>query len=334
MLLNAWENEANTGHSLDLSPLYKALDLLRGSLSTNEDYRIGIATSFYIGAVESRIVLELQYSGAKVDQALAQDALRNFDKVLVHNQEIPEWRVFTIDANYLAGNTAYVIDGGSEIAVRYWNKCAAMGHPGCINNVAHELLKKPTLTDDGIRHVLDLHASVVNTGNHNRCAGQYSALTMAKLIHFTGIKRPGDDDVALVDTAQTLFRQYKETVRTSDPCGSERIGLDQFMMRVDRGERHEAFLDEVEQNSRSPLWRQIAGYLHGRTSDSELLKNFAAGDAGEICQIHFYAAWKAMQDGKGEAARGHCQAMLRLPADDCVEESLMMRRDLKLPASG
>jgi hypothetical protein len=338
LVLGAWENSSSSGRLSDVSPLYNQLAILKNSLAASEDDRIGFATHYYIGDLEGIITSTAKLSGGKVDRALGQEALTNFDIVLAHGEDIPEWRVSLWNADYLAGNTAFALDGVTDLTMRYWNACAKMGHPGCVNNIASELLHKPAASDDDIRNAIGLHALVVKTGIQARCAGQFSAVTLAKLIHFTGIRRPGDDEIALLDTAQTLYHELQEATHAKDPCGGSRIDIDKYMMQLDRGEHHEILLDQVIRNEAAPLWQLIATYLQGKVDDAKMDTAIAAnaqgGIAGQLntCFLNFYVAWRATQDGNTALAQTHYQALTKLPVTACGDETLMMRRYLKMPA--
>jgi hypothetical protein len=295
---------------------------------------LGTAALFYLGEIEFAITAAEKRANGKIDRALGQEALTNLDIVLARNEDIPEWRVTVAEANYAAGGTVSALDGPTELAQRYWNACAKLGHPGCVNNVASILLDKPAPSDDNIRNALDLHAQVVATGTRALCAGQFSAETMAKLMHFTGIRRPGDDEVKLLDAAQAFYRQLQESSHAKDPCDGGRIGVDQYMMQLDRGEQHESLLDEVQRISDSEPWRLIAGYLQGKVSETQFAGKIASTKTGWACQLHFYAAWKATQNSERQIAQAHYQALLKLPADsDCQFETLLMRRYLNMPAA-
>jgi hypothetical protein len=291
---------------------------------------IEMARTYYIARIEGTLALYPQEAGGTIDHAMADDALRNFDTVLAYKHDLPEWYVRLVEANYAAGSVSWAIDGTSERTLRYWNDCAQQGHPGCINNIAFELTKKSSASDGDIRRALDLHATVVRSGNTARCAAQFSAVTMALLIHLTGVQRPGEDQVALLDKAQNLYQTYKNATRTQDPCGGGRIGLYEFMIRLDRGERQDAYLNDVLQQSASPFWRMLAGYLQDKVSDTELNKAIAADPEG-ACSYHFLAAWRAVQKHEQKVARTHYAAMIELTVEDCGPSTLMMQRYLKMP---
>jgi len=334
LVLSAWRQNTNQEQPQDTTPLYNQLKILKASLAIAENDDIHAATLYYIGEIEADIVGEASMHGGKVDRAMAQEALTNLDIVLARNQEIPDWKVSIANANYIAGDTVYAMDGVTDMTMRYWNACARMGHAGCVNNIANELLNKPAPSDDDIRNALGLHAGVVKTGIDHRCAGEYSAITMATLMHFTGIRLPGgDDEIKVLDTARDLYHAYEEESHTKDPCGGGRIGIDQYLMYVDRGEHHEVLLDEVARTTTSRFWRLMAGYLQGKASDAEMI-GLVEKATGGACGLRYYLAWRLAQNGDKQGALTQYKAMRALPPGDCRQETLMMRYYLKQPANG
>jgi len=333
-LVQKWASKADTSGAMhDMSAYRRQIEALHKIQATNTDASTGIALTYYIAELEWVVTADSGFGNGTPDRTLGQDALKNFDSVIAYGHDMPEWNIVLSSANYLAGSTAAAMDGmSSSLALRYWTVCAAQGHPGCINNVAFELGKPLTASDDDIRHILDLHAKVVATGTYAMCAGQFSAVSEAKLIHFTGVGRPGDDDIGLLDKAQTFYGQLKDRLHTADPCGGGRIGIDQYMMRLDRGERRPELLEDVEQHESSALWLRVASYLKGTTDEAGLAKAIAASQGFETCELHFYAAWKARQEGKKDAAQAHYDAMLKIDPGHCSPERMEMRRYLKASA--
>jgi hypothetical protein len=329
-ILKEWKKGTLAERSARLNLLYRPLPLLRPIPLATSDYKVEIASIFYIGALESNITLTLKDSGAKIDYTLAANSIDSLNKFLSYNKDLPEWSATRDNANYYAGETAHVL-GDSGTAMRYWSACAAMGSAGCIDRLADAALTKPVVSDADIRQALDLRAKAVESGIHYHCAGQDAAVKMARLVYFTGVKRAGDDAFALLDSAQTLHGQLLVRTKGDDPCESEKIVLDRFMMSADR---NETSIDEVERSTTSVVDRQIAGFLRGRISDEQLIQAFANSTEDDRCQTRFYAAWKAERDGKFEDARKHYQALAALPRDDCNDEPLLMQRYLKLPANG
>ncbi len=332
-VIDAWNNQTNSHHNTaDIAAMRGQLDILKATQKANQDQRAGIALAYYIGSVENSLTVEAKIFGGPLDRAMQEDALDNFDSVLAYGQDLAEWHVRLMDTNYLAGSVSWALDGVSERTLRYWNACADQGHPGCINNIAFELTKSPSASNDDIRRALDMHAKVVKTGNAARCAGEFSAVTMALLIHFTGVEHPGDDDIALLDTAQSLYRSYKIASGTPDPCSGGRIGLYEYMVRLDRGDRQKSYLDNVLEQSASPYSRRIADFLLNKVSDAELNQAIAGATAQDACGYHFFAAWKAKQKNDLRTAQEHYTAMIKLNAEECGPDTLMMQRFLKVPA--
>ncbi len=335
LVVSAWGQGSNSDTPQDPTPLYNQLNILKASMVAGESDDIGIATLYYIGEIESDLVGDAMLRGGKIDRAMAQEALTDLDIVLAHNEEIPQWNVSIANADYIAGDTAYAMDGFSELATRYWNACARLGHAGCVNNIATVLLNKPAPSDDDIRNALGLHAGVVKTGIEHRCAGQFSAITMATLEHFTGIHLPGsDDEIKVLDKARDLYRALQESAHVKNPCNGDRIGVDQYMMYADRGEHHEVLLSEVERTTTLSLWKVIAGYLLGQASDTEMIALADKQQPNGACGLRYYMAWHMAQNGDGKGALAQYKAMRALPPDDCQFETLMMRYYLKQPANG
>ena len=330
MMVTAWQKAADLSHSHDLTPLLSELKTLKAAAVPGQTDDTATATLFYIGVLEHLIVVEQMLSNQPIDRAMAQDALLQFNIVLAHHDDIPEWHVSMANANYFAGNTAQMINGSAnDIVLGYWNACARMGHPGCVNNIAAELLKKPEPSDDDIRNALGLYAGVVKTGTLAECAGLFSARTSANLMHFTGVRLPGNDEIKSLETASALYRQLQDESHARDPCDGGAIGVDQYMMQADRAQHDVTLLDTAGRQSTSRFWVTVASYLRGTTTQAEYDGVIAKSGPNPTCGFQFYAAWKAHQAGRTAEADARYEAMSKLPAGTCDQEIMLMRRYLK-----
>ena len=330
-LLDGWEKGTREEQAAKIDLLYRALGYAKANPEVGNHHRITVASIYYVGAIEAHIVLTQKRSGQTVDTALAQNAMDSLNQFLSQKENVPEFFAYIPNADSLMGEVAFAL-GDAPTAKQHWGACAAAQQLYCMNRLANAAVNEPGAGDDAIRYALDMRAKVIDAGGDHHCAGEHDALEMARLVYFTGIGRPGDSTAALLDKAKA-FREQVLADKGKPPCDSDKLDLTLFMMAADRGEHQESLAENVEQNGASALWRQIAGHLRGKITDDALIRGLAGASTVDLCQAHFYAAWKAKQGGETDIAREHYRALLRLPRDDCNDEPLLLRRYLKLPVT-
>ncbi len=307
-----------------LSLAKNEVEVLKAYISGNNNDPKQVALRYYIGFMDYIILFKNKNLGAPLDKKVAKESLENYDIFIKFGLNIIGPDILLVNAYYQAGNVANLADGNADRAMIYWGKCADLKQPGCMNILAYELLEKPNSNDNDIKKALALHAEVVKTGIQARCAGIYSAEAMADIIHFTGVRRPGDDELEWLEEGKALFRQLQEKEKTKDTCDGASIGNKEFMIRRDRGESRVDLLDKVIDNTTVPHTREVAQYLEGAIDESQFESLAKAAPSNE-CRSHFFAAWRAKQNGDREALQRHYEAMAKFLPKSCRADAMYVR---------
>lgn len=160
-----------------------------------------------------------EQEGDPLQPAAATEALANYDLVIAANPNTYVPAVRAQNAEYYAGFVARnQLRFVTQAYKNYWEKCAWQGHAGCLN-----ILANARLTGDGeqkidINEALDLHTMVFNTGLRYRCAAAHSAINIAEIIHFIGVRRTGDDELDWLKKSYALMDQMEITEGNRNVC--------------------------------------------------------------------------------------------------------------------
>ena len=231
------------------SAITKALD--SGTLNANDD---GIAR-YYRAIAESRIDTLRRQQGQSSDQAAAEQALNDLDKVIA--SQPPTWGVNVANAQYFAGNIAWTQLHADPRAYAYWQRCAGQGHAGCILNVANTYIRGTEGVPVDEDKALELALKVFDTGARYSCAGAYAARVIAQLIYFAGKTKPTENDpVSWVQKSYPLSDQIESRSNNKGGCDSPNAHLEEFLYRLSQGDRQNPILEQAASNldNNSPQW--------------------------------------------------------------------------------
>ena len=184
--------------------------------------------------------------GEAVDVAGARTARADLDKIIKADTVVtyvPE--ISQSNAEYWAGSIARNQLHDEPLAYSYWEKCAASQHAGCINIVA-----AARITGDGGERVdaneaLVMHAGVYETGIRFRCAGAMSAMNIAGINYFMGVRRPGDDELEWTKKADTLLDKLEETENSRNVCDRAGVEVDEFLFQLSQRNRDDNILQDA-----------------------------------------------------------------------------------------
>src|SRR5262249_19153201 len=132
-------------------------------------------------------------------------------------------------AEFLAGSVEYSQLRSIPMAYEYWRRCSSKGHAGCMNSMASASLTGAGGQAVDIGQALELHEKVFNTGTKYTCAGALSAEAIAEIIHFTGVRRPGDDGLAWLEKARQLRDLVIANHGGKDICFEHSFQIDEFL---------------------------------------------------------------------------------------------------------
>jgi len=161
----------------------------------------------YFRAVALTILnLTREHEGEAIDLPGARIARADLDKVISAKSVltyVPE--VDKTNAEYWAGLVARNLLHDEPGGYSYWEKCASGGHAGCLNNLASARVTGAGGQKVDVQEALNLHTGVYNSGLRYHCAGAVSALAIAEINYFTGVRRPGDDELEWTQKADGLL---------------------------------------------------------------------------------------------------------------------------------
>src|SRR6266567_201712 len=103
-------------------------------------------------------------NGESVNPTLARQSLADLNKLIAGGVEIPEWGIKIAQAQYVAGSVASVQLHDEALAYSYWEKCADLGHAGCMNIMASVRLTGEAFQQTAVNKVLDYHIRVYDSG--------------------------------------------------------------------------------------------------------------------------------------------------------------------------
>jgi len=252
-------------------------------------------------------------NGESVNPTLARQSLADLNKLIAAGVEIPEWGIKISQAQYVAGSVASVQLHEEALAYSYWEKCADLGHAGCMNIMASVRLTGDAGQQADIKKALDYHNRVYATGVQYRCAGSISARNIAEINYFTGVRREDDDEIEWVRKSYGLLdRLQAQTASGSDACDRSGAEIEEFLYRLGRGERNDALLQHAA--GRLPAdavtRKALIQYLSGSLGDVALQAVAADGKSDfDRCSTYFYAMWYAELTKKPTLAQQYHQRL-------------------------
>lgn len=265
--------------------------------------------------------------GERADAELARRSLEDFDEVIAGGVEARDLGVGIPNTIYFAGSVAFNHLLDSALAHRYWEKCAALGHAGCLNVMASARLTGAGGTKVDLEQAIELNRQVYDTGTAYRCAGAYSALSIAQIIHFAGLRPPVVDELAWIARAYPLLAELGKADGIDNPCDLAYFELSEYLLRFARGERKPELLRSAAArktgNPLAPVARHLLGEDDRESFDRYIrtipLKHMA-------CHAHFLAAWSAALERDRARSARYAEAMAAMGGCDLDLALLRLRK--------
>jgi len=231
--------------------------------------------------------------GQKPDAELARKSLQDYDDVATAGVQVRGW-VSVPDSIYGAGGVAFNHLGDKPLAYRYWQRCAAAGHAGCLNIMASARLTGAGGVAVDLDQSIALDGMVYDTGTDFRCAGAYSALMNAQIIHFAGLKGQTVGELDWIGRAYPLLDELQKEEKNDNPCDRAFFEISEYLMRLARGERKPELLRAAAARTAGNDLRSAARYLLGDMSREAFDKAAQAIALKHVaCSAHFIGAWHA-----------------------------------------
>lgn len=234
--------------------------------------------------------------GEDLDLSASQLALDDFNHVISSGGNTYDPAVSVTNAQYWSGAIARNDLHSEDIGYSFWEKCAQKGHPGCMNIMATARITGKGGQKIDLRQALEMHTAVYNTGNRAACSGAYSARTIARIAYFTGVRRPGDDELGWLEKSYTLMDKLETSLNNRSVCHRAGAQVEEFLYRLSRGDRRDQLLQQATErlDESSIATRALIQYLLGAT-DKTQFEALVESDHFEDhrCTAYFDAMWYA-----------------------------------------
>lgn len=293
--------------------LDQPIAVLTGVIENRETPPGGIAVARYWRArAYWSLNMARQSKGQKPDAEMARKALQDFDAVIAGRLEPRGWGMSIGDSLYGAGSVALNHLEDSALAHRYWQRCSAIGHAGCMNIMAAARLTGAGGTEVDPQQSIALNRMVYDSGTDFRCAGAYSALMIAQIIHLAGLKQEVDE-LQWMARAHPLLAEMQKEEKIDNPCDASFFEVTEYLMRLGRGERKpellRAALKRKEGFDLGPAIRHLLGEESREAFDRYIgtipMKHLA-------CNVNYFGAWHAALERDPARSARYVEAMVRL----------------------
>jgi hypothetical protein len=319
-----WLEKQAERRTENVPELKRDIQIFDSALNSSKVDAADVVVAHFYRAEGLRLINSIhEREGEELDSAAAREAIEDFDKVISARASTYIPAVNVTNAEYFAGSVARNYLRSYSLAYRYWERCALEGHAGCLHIVAGARLTG----DDGrkvdVSEALDLHTTVFNSGVRYRCAGAQSALSIAQIVYFTGVRRPGDDDLQWVQKSYGLMDQLEAAEGNSNVCQRAQAEVEEFLLRLSRGQRNEDILQDAagRLGEKSPTTKAVMELLSGSMSETEFDSAVQASKSeGDRCSAYFDAAWYSAIMKQNSAAQRYHQRLADIGKFHCGTE--------------
>ena len=280
---------------------------------------------FFRGVARAMINIVNDREGNQVDAGGARAAVTDFDKVISGGPDTAHTYVPAVsvsNAQYWAGIVERNQLHDEASAYAYWEKCAGAGHAGCMNNVAGARITGAGREKIDLHEALDLYTIVFNSGTKYHCAGALSAMSIAYINYFTGVKRPSDDDLEWTQKADGLFDKLEAAENNRDVCQRSDAEVDEFLLQLSHGHRDDNILQDAlsRLDEDSKTTKAVIQFISGATDEAGL-NAVVQGEKspGMRCSAYFSAMWYAELHKEDALARRYYQRLADIGKFHCGE---------------
>lgn len=278
---------------------------------------------YYRALALAMINMAHEHEGEAIDEAGAHTARADLDKLLAAGRivtYVPDVNV--TNAEYWAGIVTRNQLHDERAAYSYWEKCAANAHAGCLH-----ILAGARITGEGgekvdVNEALNLYASVYDSGIKFHCAGAQSAVDIARVNYFLGVRRGGDDELEWTKKGEGLLDKLETAEHNRNVCHRAGIDVDEFLFQLSRGHRDDNILqDAVSRLDESSMpTKAVIQFISGAIDEKGFESAVSASKApGERCSAYFDAMWYAELRNESATARRFDQRMVDIGKFHCGE---------------
>ena len=314
----------------DLQGLDNDANRISAALDSEEldDSDIEVAY-FYRGVAASLSNAIRRRQGLQVDASAAQNALNDFNQVISHRGSTYDPSVTPANAQYWSGVIQRNDLHSEADAYSSWNQCAQKGHPGCLNIMANAHITGKGGQAVDIPSALNMHLTVFHSGVRSRCAGAFSARSIARIAHFTGVHAPDGDELAWLQKAYDLMDKVPALGGKKNVCERSSAEIEEFLYRLSRGEHRENLLPDararLDDTSLAP--RALIDLLSGNTSKAEFVSAVDSDNSEDRrCSAYFDALWYANLKKNRADTQDYFQRMTQLGDFYCGSDLVFARK--------
>lgn len=316
-------DDAYGRNELDGISLDREIRILDRLLASGKLNPTGTALAYFWRArAHSSLNLVRMRKGQGADPALARKALADFDASIAVGAI--DARLSAANTQYMAGTVALNHLGDLKRALAYWEKCADSDHAGCMNIIAGARLTGLGGTPVDFETAVELNRRVYDTGTDFQCAGAYSALTIALIVHGGRLAGATVDEFEWLRRARQLLDELAARDQDDNPCDRAKFEIYEYLMRLKGGEDRRDLLASAAARKRVNSYAPLAEYLAGTRSAEAFERSIADARPRHIaCSLHFGAAWHAGLR-RNAAAQGRHLAAMRAIGAACETELALM----------
>jgi TM2 domain-containing membrane protein YozV len=314
----------------DLQGLDNDTNRISAALGSGEldDSDIEVAY-FYRGVAASLSNAIRRKQGLQVDASVAQNALNDFNQVVSHRGSTYDPSVTPANAQYWSGVIQRNDLHSEADAYSSWNQCAQKGHPGCLNIMANAHITGKGGQAVDIPAALNMHLTVFHSGVRSRCAGAFSARSIARIVHFTGVHAPDGDELAWLQKAYDLMDKVPARGGKKNVCDRSSAEIEEFLYRLGRGEHRENLLPDararLDDTSLAP--RALIDLLSGKTSKASFVSAVDSDNSEDRrCSAYFDALWYANLKKNRADTQDYFQRMTPLGDFYCGSDLVFARK--------
>jgi hypothetical protein len=180
-----------------------------------------------------------------------------------------------------------------------------------------------------IAQALQLNSFVYSMGVRADCNAPQAARSIANIIHFVGGRRPGDDELLWMKRAYGLMDQFEGVRRSSNACGRGPAEIDEFLFRLERGQRQPDLLQDADKRIglTSKSTQALIDYLSGQSDDKTFDAAVQASKPTESgCGAYFDAMWFAQIKGKRASAQRYYDRLKAIDNPSCRPAQVYARK--------
>jgi hypothetical protein len=283
-----------------------------------------LVAHYYRAVALAMLNFTREHEGEAIDVSGARTARADLDRIISARSVltyVPE--VDKTNAEYWAGLVARNQLHDEPSAYLYWEKCAASGHEGCVNNLASARVTGAGGQRVDVQEALNLHTGVYNSGLRYHCAGAVSALAIAEINYFTGVRRPGDDEVEWTKKAEGLLDQLETMENNRNACHRVDFEVEDFLFQLSRGHKDENVLQDAisRLDDDSATTKAVIQFMSGAIDEAGFDAAMSSGKSqGERCSAYFEAMWFAKLRSEDAMARRYYQRIVDIGKFHCAEE--------------